>query len=413
MVPIRILFISHDGSIAGAQTTLLTLLEHLDRARFSPHLVVPEEGQVSERAICLGIPVTKRHLLHWLPCVANVRPEQRWRHLRKVLGSLRTRAWAIAQLIEQHQIDVVYTNTVTCVEGAIAARMTGTPHVWHIHEPISGNSELLPLLPQCVYVLGIRQLSARIIFPSHSLASNFPTLRSKASVIHNGLILPAVQDRTASRAEVAMKLGIDPSKGWVAVVGAIQPRKDHSTFLSAAATILKQTSKVHFLIVGSGAEHHTQALLNQVQAMGLAQHVTLTGRWNGPIVTILAAIDVLTISSEQESFGLTAIESMAVETPVVATRCGGPEEIIDSGKDGLLVNLKDSTGMARAILDLLGDPLKRTTFGQVGRAKVTLRFTEKHYVHSIENVLLNACAEATGKPNFDRRIANLSDQEKS
>ncbi len=394
--PLRILFISHDGGMAGAQTVLGTLLKGLNRTRFSPHLVVPDEGPLAELAAGCGVPVTRRELIHWIPCVSNMRESRRWRQAYRVLTSLRTRAWAVAQLIERYEIDLVYTNTVTCVEGAIAARMTNRPHIWHIHEPIAGNSELLQLLPEWAYVRSIHRLSSQVIFPSEALARDYPMLSDIGSVVHNGLTLPPPRDRDVCRAEVAGQLGIDASKNWVAVVGALQPRKDHRTFLAAAAVVMKQNTNVHFVIVGSGAEYYKQSLHAQIEAMGLTHHVTLTGRWEGPIATILNAIDILAITSEQESFGLTAIEAMAVETPVVATRCGGPEEIIDNGKNGILVDVNDGESMARAILNLLNNTSMRTMLGQAGHDKVHLCFSEDKFVRAIEVIMANVVAQSAG-----------------
>ena len=79
---------------------------------------------------------------------------------------------------------------------------------------------------------------------------------------------------------------------------------------------------------------------------------------------------------------------MAVETPVVATRCGGPSEIIEDGSNGFLVDVKDALGMADAVLKLLADPAMRLEFGRSGRARVSSHFTEHQYVQGVQDVLL-------------------------
>lgn len=390
-VPLRVLFVSHDGGMAGAQQTLLTLLEGMDRNLFQPYLVVPYQGELADRVSKLGVHVTIQKILHWVPCVADISSTKRWPHIWKALRSARARTWAIASFIERHAIDLVCTNTVTCIEGALAARMTGKPHVWHIHEPLAGNSELTPLFPMWFYSLVIRLLSIRIIFPSYALARCYPMLCSKGSIIHNGLRLPIKQDRTSARSEITAWIGVDTAEKWVAVVGAIQPRKDHYTFLGAAKKVLGRMDGVHFLVIGSGAQHLTKQLQERVDEMGLNDRVVLAGRWPGSIDIILSAIDVLVISSEQESFGLTAIESFAVETPIVSTRCGGPEEIIEDGVDGYLVNVKDVDSMANSIMTLLENPKQGRDFGVAGRLKVTKMFTQERYVQGIQDVLLESC----------------------
>ena len=394
--PVRILFVSHNGGMAGAQQTLLTLLEGMDRKIFEPHLAVPYQGELAERVARLGIPVYVTQLQHWVPCVAGLSHQNRLRHLAKMLRHIHWRVHAITALIKRHRIDVVYTNTVTCIEGAVAARITQQPHIWHIHEPIGGNSELLPLLPVWLYTKIIRLLSKRVVFPSRALARDYPALRGKAAIVPNGLSLPPLIERDAARQEVGATLGLDPLYQRVAVVGAIQPRKDHATFLKAAKRILARKEKVDFLIVGSGSDFYTRELSERVKAMGLADRVTITGRWPLPIHTMMAAIDVLVISSEQESFGLTAIESLALETPVVPTLCGGPAEIIEPGVTGVLVNIKDDAAMADAILSLLDDPVRAQKFGAEGRRRVGARYTQAHYVGGIQTALLEVCGSQPG-----------------
>lgn len=389
--PLRILFVSHNGGMAGAQQTLLTLLEGMDRKIFAPHLAVPYQGELAERVARLGIPVYVTQLQHWVPCVAGLSHTNRLRHLAKMLRYMHWRVHAITALIKRHRIDVVYTNTVTCIEGALAARITHQPHIWHIHEPIGGNSELLPLLPMWLYTKIIRLLSTRIVFPSRALARDYPGLRGKATIVPNGLSLPPLIERGAARQEVGASLGLDPRHQRVAVVGAIQPRKDHVTFLKTAKRILARKDKVDFLIVGSGSDFYTRELSERVNTMGLTDRVTLTGRWPGPIHTVMAAIDVLVISSEQESFGLTAIESLALETPVVSTLCGGPAEIIEPGVTGFLVNIKDDAAMADAVLSLLDDPVRAQKIGAEGRRQVVARYTQAHYVGGIQALLLEVC----------------------
>ena len=394
--PVRILFVSHNGGMAGAQQTLLTLLEGMDRKIFEPHLAVPYQGELAERVARLGIPVYVTQLQHWVPCVAGLSHQNRLRHLAKMLRHIHWRVHAITALIKRHRIDVVYTNTVTCIEGAVAARITQQPHIWHIHEPIGGNSELLPLLPVWLYTKIIRLLSKRVVFPSRALARDYPALRGKAAIVPNGLSLPPLIERDAARQEVGATLGLDPLHQRVAVVGAIQPRKDHATFLQAAKRILARKEKVDFLIVGSGSDFYTRELSERVKAMGLADRVTITGRWPLPIHTMMAAIDVLVISSEQESFGLTAIESLALETPVVSTLCGGPAEIIEPGVTGFLVNIKDDAAMADAVLSLLDDPVKAQKFGAEGKRQVGARYTQAHYVGGIQAALLEVCGSQPG-----------------
>jgi len=374
--------------MAGAQKTLLTLLATIDRSRFEPFLLVPYDGgQLSQEAEKLGIAVFVRHLVHWIPGINSVSKMQRFHHFMTVLKTLRARSWAIAHLILRHQIDVVYSNTVTFVEGAVAARMTHTTHVWHIHEFILGNSELTPLLPFRFYMWAVNLLSKSVIFCSAILAKSYSMLAKKATVVHNGLPTPTALDRVYARNSILKNFEINPACKIVAVVGALHPRKDHFTFLEAAQKIAIENKDVVFLIVGAGSENYTDLILDKIKSLGLMSSVILAGWWPNEIHELLAGVDLLAISSEQESFGLTIIEALAMETPVVSTRCGGPEEVIENGRTGILVPLHDPEAMAKAIMQLLQDTQLARNIGQAGREDVISRFSVERYTEGIQQVI--------------------------
>ena len=97
---------------------------------------------------------------------------------------------------------------------------------------------------------------------------------------------------------------------------------------------------------------------------------------------------MLVVSSEQESFGLTLVESMAVATPVVSTRCGGPEEIIEHGVTGLLAPCKDHESMAACVNQLLANPGSSAAIAMRGREAVLERFAVTRYAGALEALIL-------------------------
>lgn len=83
--------------------------------------------------------------------------------------------------------------------------------------------------------------------------------------------------------------------------------------------------------------------------------------------------------SEAESFSMTCSEASYFGTPVIATRCGGPEEIIVDNITGLLVNKKDVDGMMDAMLKLANDTVLRNQFSLAARDYVRKKFSEETY----------------------------------
>src|SRR5688572_29023724 len=84
--------------------------------------------------------------------------------------------------------------------------------------------------------------------------------------------------------------------------------------------------------------------------------------------------------SESESFSMTVLEAMYYGRPVVATRSGGPSEIIDQNESGILVDLKDVTAMANAIEYLIDNPEKRERMAHQAYERVRRKFSFENTV---------------------------------
>lgn len=387
------LFVVHDSGLSGAQRALLALLQGVNGSRFQCHVVVPYDGPLVNEVRTHGHGTHLRHLVRWVPSANRVKRDGRLRCLARCLGGLRSRARAIARLAAQLGTDVMVTNTVTCLEGAVAARMARLPHVWLIHESIDGNADLQALLPQFVYRGVIGALSTSVVFVSNSLAAAYGGLRNRRCVIYPGLPLPQRPDRNLARERLLDRTGFAADARLVGVVGALQPGKDHRTFLAAARLVREIRSEACFVIVGAGSVDYTETLVDHASELGLTACTRLLGRLPpGEIHELMAGLDVLVISSVQESFGLTAIEALSVETPVVATRCGGPSEIIRDGIDGRLVPVRDAQAMATAIGAMLSDPATAREQARAGRQRVERFFSAGAYVSAMEQVLENAVA---------------------
>jgi len=383
----NVLFVSHDSSLFGAQRMLLTLLSGIDRTRFIPHLISPNDGALIDAARSLGIPAHLRHMVRWVPSQNEIKRRGRLRHLCELFSTARSRAWAIASIIERDDIDLVYTNTVTCIEGALAAQMCRIPHVWHIHEPTHNNPELKPLFPSWIYTKLVDKLSNTVIFPGQAVAGCYRLKSSVGRTIYNGLKFSHPTERKKARQLVAARFGIDPGLNWIGNVGAIHPRKDHATLIRAAEGVVSRHPRAHFLIIGAGPPTEIEQLSRLIKASQYQSNIHALGPWKGDISEVMSAIDILAVSSRQESFGLTIIEALSAAVPVVATRCGGPQEIISHGRNGLLVPVGDPAAMADAICTVLDAPDFAGALAARGQIDVLQKFERQRYVSNIQDVI--------------------------
>lgn len=385
--PIRILFISHDSGLYGAQLSLFGLLERLDRSRFEPWVVTHSEGPLVKSIRNLNIPITIRPMIHWI--ASGEATEKTWFHRAKTLArGLRDRAWALAHLIEQNGIDLVYTNTVTCIEGALAAKMTNRPHIWHLREQVRGNSQLRAVVPEFLLPWVINALSTRVLVNSHYLYRAFAyyPLREKLTVVYNG-IDPERFDINHEKASYTLRseLNLPLNSKVVAIIGSIIPRKGQLLFVNAASHLVSSMPNVAFLVVGEGPPDYVQLVKNRVQEHGLKMNFHFVGSRND-IPKILAGVDLLVIAADEEPFGRTVIEAMAAGVPVVSTKCGGPEEIILDGITGLLVSSDNSSEMADAIERILRDPEFSENIVKAGKDRLNHMFSLQAYADNVQSV---------------------------
>ena len=89
--------------------------------------------------------------------------------------------------------------------------------------------------------------------------------------------------------------------------------------------------------------------------LGLVDRIRFTGHVRD-VPAVLPALDVLVCASREEGFGLAVVEAMTVGIPVVSTRCGGPEDVLEHGVTGLLASSEHAVELADAVELLLVDP---------------------------------------------------------
>jgi glycosyltransferase involved in cell wall biosynthesis len=120
-----------------------------------------------------------------------------------------------------------------------------------------------------------------------------------------------------------------------------------------------------------------------VHERGLACDVEALGEQD-QVVPLLSVSDLFLLPSAQESFGLAALEAMACEVPVVASRVGGLPEVVEDGVSGFLCEPADIEGMSKASIALLSDATLHAKFAAAGLNRVTRQFCAGRVVPQYE-----------------------------
>jgi N-acetyl-alpha-D-glucosaminyl L-malate synthase BshA len=137
------------------------------------------------------------------------------------------------------------------------------------------------------------------------------------------------------------------------------------------ARVLKKGINARLIMVGDGSERTNAE--HRARCLGIHEACTFVGK-QPRIVDYLSISDVLLLPSEQESFGLAALEAMACEVPVIASRVGGLPEVVTDGETGFLSAVGDVDKMANDAARLLSDETFRSEMGRRARDSAITRY---------------------------------------
>lgn len=379
----NILFISHSPNLAGAEMCLLNLIKRLDKNFYSGLVLVPDEGPFSSLVKSYGWEVEVFPIIWWVSM-----SQRKKCHFRQIFMRMSERVSKIVDLIKRHEIGLVYTNTITCLDGAISARLANIPHIWHIHELPSLQNYFKFYCPMWMVRKIVYSLSKKIIVPSRIVKKDILYKDDgKIEIIPNGVDPQAFAniDTRKFKAEIALKKGTRV----VCMLGAIYENKKPYNFIEAARIVSEKIDDVIFMLVGSSERHYMQTITNKINELGLEKKLLLLG-FRSDVSEILNSIDMLVSASSLESFSLVLLEAMASAKPVIATRSGGPEDIVDHDVTGFLVNHDNPLEMANAMFTLLEDKTRAIEMGLNGRKKVYEFFTIDKYFESVQRIIDNS-----------------------
>jgi len=174
----------------------------------------------------------------------------------------------------------------------------------------------------------------------------------------------------------------------IAHVSNFRPVKRPLDCIEIFAKVLQQGIKARLVMVGDGSERTNCE--HRARCLGIQDQCSFVGK-QPRIVDYLSVADVLLLPSEQESFGLAALEAMACEVPVISTRVGGVPEVVTDGETGFLSDVGDVQKMAADAARLVRDPDLRREMGRKARESAISRYSTDQvipqYISFYEEVL--------------------------
>lgn len=375
----RLLFISASSYLYGAERCLVEVLKGICREKYESFVLLPREGPLKAEMENLGL-TTIISELKWIG------GDGRW--LEGTMG-LGKRVCKLIKIIDELKIDLVYSNSSVILDGAIAAKVRGVPHIWHIHEgPMTGLKGLMKrIVRSCLVTL----LSEKVIVVSQGAKDFFGLFgKKKFCPIYNGVDIESFDLSVSGEYSLREELGLKEESPVVALIGSFLENKGQVDLVEAARFIKKQEIRLQYLLVGDGNLEYINQVKEKIEVYGLSDSFRLLG-FRKDISYVMRNIDLFVLASRREPFGRVILEAMACEKPVVATRSGGPEEIVIDGETGLLVAPQSPQDLALSIMKILSLPDIGKEMGRLGRKRVEESFSLKTYqsriTETIEDVL--------------------------
>lgn len=318
----------------GAERLLTHLLRHPGK-RFRYHFVFLQPGSLPEEAVRLRYQTT------------IIRATQ----LRDFPNYLRTVS-KLSQWMRDPDIVVSWMAKAHLYAG-VAAFGRKTRTVWYQHgiPPGGWMDRAATMLPADRILCCSRtaMLAQSKIFPHHSVSVCYPGASVVSPVRNAGDLL-----------QLRRRLGLALDGKIVGMIARLERWKGVHVFIEAAKILARLDRTASFFVVGGTHPRdpgYAREVLAQAQTPDLTGRIIMAGQRPAEEIPYwLAAADVMVYPAiSPEPFGMAVVEAMSAGRPVVASRCGGPAEILRDGLDGLLVPPGDPTAIAEALLKLIGD----------------------------------------------------------
>lgn len=285
--------------------------------------------------------------------------------------------FALAKLISKLKPDVVHTHNLgPLIYAGLATAMGKTRPILHGEHGFPQSQRTPQSLRQRRFFYSACK---RVHAVSRGLADEliqFAMPADKIEVILNGVdtdrFFP-LQAQTARR-----EIGLPVEGPIIGMVGRFDPLKCHLPLIAAFEGLSDQLPTAQLLIVGKGGQIYEQ-VVTRAKTTPVAERIHLAGFQPEP-KRYYQAMDLLVVPSLSEGMSNVVLEAMSCGVPVLGHTACGNAEIITSGKDGILANLKTPRELESEIINALRDGNRLRQIGSEARQTILHRFSMTNMV---------------------------------
>lgn len=351
----RILFISNRSAFSGPEQALCHLAGAIDKAQFDLHALIALDGTFSSRLRRAGVAVH---------CAERDFGKDRLESVACVVERLAT-----------VQPDLIHINSPVGAPTVYAASILGIPIIQHVR--VASVETYRHELEAAHAIVAISDYVKEQL-----KTSRFAT--NRVCVVPSGVDLAWYDTFQTSQQACKEALGLAASDVVLVAIARFDPAKRLDVLIRAFSLIRKRLPDLKLVCVGElGIFGEVwRDFADYTKREGLGECVKCLG-FQEDIRPVLRAADVFTLCSEHEALGLSVVEAMTMGVPVVTSRSGGLQELVQDGVTGRNVAVGDCHALADATYAILTDQEFASIVTREARRVIETRFNVKDHAKSI------------------------------
>jgi L-malate glycosyltransferase len=350
----------------GGQEQALLLMMGLERRGHGAELVAVRDSAIALRAQAAGIRV------HPVSDSA-----------RRIAAARRLR-----QLLRETPFDLVHANEAHALTAAWLART-------HRHVPLVAARRVVFPLSRSPISLARYRAAARILAISEAVRSELLAAgldAKRIEVVPDGVEIPSPITAEARR-QARERWGFRADETAIVCVGALTAEKGHALLIEAFPKLRREITMCRLLVAGEGSLR--APLERQAREAGLGSAILFAG-FVRDVESVYAAGDLFIFPSLEEGAGSSLLRAMAFGLPVLALARGGVAEIIEDGRNGILVQEASAQALAWAAAGILGEPELRQQLAEAARETVIARYSVDRMVEDSVRIFENLISGGAG-----------------
>lgn len=353
--PKRLLFFSHSSDLAGAERSLLELVNELvNDYNTRCMIVLPSHGKLEGLLNKTGANVVIGSINWW--CAGAEYPTNEIVN-QKYIQSL---SWLQENLhvFSSFNPDVVLTNTIVIPTGALAASLLKRPHIWMINEYGELDHQLNFFLPFPQILRIIENASDKIVTCSKSVREQlFNHLDcSKVKTIYYNIEIPKDISNSSNSRVIKDNYFIHPDACHMIISGTIMKSKGQEDAIYCAIELLKNRKrKIELIVVGPSQPDYQNYLQDIIDDNEVGDYIHIIP-YQDNVLSIVDLADIVLVCSRMEAFGRVTLEAMLMKKVVIGTNTGGTPEMIIDSETGLLYNPTNYLQLAGNVEKILDNP---------------------------------------------------------